>query len=142
MTRETSTRPVEAGVMAVEAVVLAPVMVAMILTVVGLGRYAEARGQVNDLAYAAARAASLQTDPQVAEHAGRDAAQAAVAELGKSCARLEVSFTGSDFTTGGQARAEVTCTADLGDVTGYGIPGSKTFTAVAVVPIEQHRRPQ
>lgn len=132
----------EHGSMAVEVVVLAPVMVAMILSVVGLGRYVEARGQVNDIAYAAARAASLETDPRAAEQAGRQAAYSAVAERGKSCARLEVSFAGSDFTLGGQVRAEVTCIADLGDVTGFGIPGSKTFTSDAVVPIEQHRRPQ
>ncbi|MEO7844370.1 MAG: TadE family protein [Nocardioides sp.] len=130
----------EQGAASVELLLMAPVFVAFILSVVGGGRLVEARGQVNDAAYAAARAASLA--PGNPEQAAADAAHAALAERGRACTQLTVSLHGSDMVPGGQVRATVTCLADLSDVTGVGLPGSKRFAGSAVVPIEQFRRPR
>jgi Flp pilus assembly protein TadG len=130
----------ECGATAVELVLMASVLVGFIMTVVGAGRFVDGRSQVNDAAYAAARAASLAPDLDAAREAGQKAAQESLAERGKACATLTVSLAGTDFRTAGHVNAEVTCQADLSDVVGFGLPGTKSFTATAVVPIEQYRR--
>lgn len=130
----------ESGSSAVELVLMVPVMMTLVLSVVAGGRYVDSRGQVNDAAYAAARAASLAPTLDSARQAGQQAAQESLADRGKACTTLTVSFAGTDFTTGGYVTAEVTCHADLSDVVGFGLPGAKSFTATAVVPIEQARR--
>jgi Flp pilus assembly protein TadG len=130
----------ERGATAVELVLMAWVLVGFIMTVVGAGRFVDGRGQVNDAAYAAARAASLAPNLDAAREAGQNAAQESLADRGKACTTLTVSLAGTDFRTAGQVRAEVTCQADLSDVVGFGLPGTKSFTATAVVPIEQYRK--
>src|SRR5690349_12968928 len=130
----------ERGSAAVEMVLMVPVLIGLILTVVAGGRFVEARGQVNDAAYAGARAASLAHRTSV-YGAGRNAAQQSLADRGKACVSLAISFAGSDPHPGGQIRVTVRCTAALHDVVGFGLPGTKRFEATAVVPIEQYRRP-
>ncbi|MFN0284864.1 MAG: TadE/TadG family type IV pilus assembly protein, partial [Kineosporiaceae bacterium] len=65
----------ERGSMAVEVVILTPVLVAFILLVVAFGRYVTARGDVEAVARDAVRAASLERTAGQA----RAAANAAVA---------------------------------------------------------------
>ena len=127
------------GVMAVEAVILTPAMVAAIILIVAGSRYVDARGQTNHAAYAAARAASLTTDEEAAVQAGRKAAEDSMAERGRACANLKVDIDAGDFNPGGNVRATVTCTADLSDLAGIGLPGTKTFRFTALVPLERHR---
>ena len=66
-----------------------------------------------------------------------------MAERGKSCQNLSVSFAGSDFNPGGQIIAEVSCTVSLVDTgsvgTQLGLSTTKVFTERAVVPIETYR---
>jgi Flp pilus assembly protein TadG len=130
----------ERGATAVELVLMASVLVGFIMTVVGAGRFVDGRGQVNDAAYAAARAASLAPNLDAAQEAGHQAAQESLAQRGKACTTLTVSLAETDFRTAGHVTAQVTCQADLSDVVGFGLPGTKSFTATAVVPIEQYRR--
>lgn len=129
----------ERGVMAIEVVVLTPVLVASIMVVAAGARYVDARGQTNSTAYAAARAASLTTNQEAALQAGRKAAEDSTSQRGQACAHLQVNVDAGDFAPGGDVRATVTCVADLSDLVGFGLPGSKTFTFTAVVPLEQHR---
>ncbi|MDN5898559.1 MAG: ATP/GTP-binding protein [Brachybacterium sp.] len=117
--------------------------VALILTVVAGGRFVDGPAQANDAAYAAARAASLETTYGRGMTAGRTAATQSLAKRGKSCQNMSVSFGGTDFTPGGQVVAEVTCTVNLLD-TGplgrqLGLQPSTAFTERAVVPIETYR---
>jgi hypothetical protein len=125
----------------VELLLMTPLLMVFVLVVVAGGRYTDARGQVNDAAYAAARAASLHQSLEAGQVAGRAAAAESLAARGKACVRLEVSFAGTDFRPGGHVQTIVTCHVDLRDVAGLGIPGTKTFSADAVVPIERHRNP-
>lgn len=129
----------ERGVMALEVVVLTPVLIAAIMMIAAGARYADARGQTNSAAYAAARAASLTTDQEAAVQAGESAAEATMSQRGHACADLKVDVDAGDFSPGGDVRATVTCVTDLSDIVGFGLPGSKTFTFTAVVPLEQHR---
>jgi len=130
----------ERGYAAVELLAMATVLVGFIVTVVGGGRFVDAKSQVDDAAYAAARAASLESNVEAGQIAGRKAAEDSLADRGKACTRLTVSFAGTDFRTSGHVNVQVTCHADLSDVVGFGLPGAKDFTATAVVPIEQYRR--
>lgn len=132
-------RRCERGSAAVELILMTPLLVAFIVMVVGAGRLVESRSQVNDTAYAAARAASLAPNLGAAREAGQRAASDALSDRGQACVRLNVSLAGTEFEAGGQVKVEVTCIADLHDVVGFGLPGTKSFTATAVIPIEQYR---
>ncbi|MDP3891137.1 TadE/TadG family type IV pilus assembly protein, partial [Nocardioides sp.] len=125
----------EHGYTAVELLAMTTVLVGFITVVVGGGRIVDANSQVDDAAYAAARAASLETTFEAGQTAGRDAAEDALAERGKACTQLTVSFAGTDFRTSGHVTVRVTCHADLRDVVGFGLPGAKNLTSTAVVPI-------
>ena len=129
----------ERGAMAIEALLLTPALVAGIILIAGGSRYVEARGQTNHAAYAAARAASLTTNQEAAVLAGKRAAEDSMTERGHACADLKVEVNAGDFNPGGNVRATVTCTADLSDLVGVGLPGAKTFVFTAVVPLEKHR---
>lgn len=129
----------ERGVMAIEIAILTPALVAAIMVIAAGARYVDASGQTNSAAYAAARAASLTTNQEAAVQAGRNAAEDSMSQRGRACTAPSVAIDAGDFTPGGAVRATVTCVADLSDLVGFGLPGSKTFTFTAVVPLEQHR---
>jgi len=132
-------RRVERGSMSIEMVLLTPALVACILVLAAGARYVDARGQTSSAAFAAARAASLTSDEEAAIAAGREAASRSLADRGQACFRLTVHVDAGGFHSGGHLRATVTCVADLSDLTGFGLPGSKSFRSTAVVPIEDHR---
>ena len=136
----------ERGSTAVETLIMATAAVALVVVVVAAGRYVDGSAQANDAAYAAARAASLQPGTSQAYRAGRQAAVDALAERGKACQHLSVSFAGSDFTPGGQVVAQVACTVSLVDTgalgRSLGLEPSRVFTERAVVPIETYRSDQ
>ena len=130
----------ESGVMAIELVLLAPVLVLLCGIIVMAGEFRSAANDVSNAAYAAARAASYTSDPTSAQTAGEAAAVDSMANRGDACAQMTASINTSNFTPGGDIRVTVTCVASLAQITGFGIiPGHKTFTATAVVPIDTHR---
>ena len=125
--------------MAIEMVFLTPALVACILVIAAGARYVDARGQTINAAFSTARAASLTTNQHDALAAGRRAATRSLAERGQACASLTVVINAGDFAPGGTIRATITCVTDLADLSGVGLPGHKTFTATATVPLERHR---
>lgn len=129
----------EAGSVSLELVLLTPVLVGAILVIAGGARLVEARSDVGTAASAAARAASLEVSASTASPAGRRAGADAMAQGGTGCAHLEIDMDTHAFRPGGYVSATVTCVADLRDLGGFGLPGSKTFTATTTVPIESHR---
>jgi Flp pilus assembly protein TadG len=72
----------EAGVSTIEVVIIAPVLILFIITMVGLGLYAQNVAQVQGAAQDAARMASLQ---RTADAAQNYAAQIADSDLGGTC---------------------------------------------------------
>ena len=97
---------------------MATAALSIVLVVIAAGRYVDGSAQANDAAYAAARAASLESSMDRGTRTGRQAAERSLADRGKSCQNLQVSFAGTDFTSGGQVIAEVTCIVTLID-TGF-----------------------
>lgn len=133
----------ERGSAAVETLIMATAAMSLVLIVVAAGRFVDGSAQANDAAYAAARAASLQTAPGPGYTAGRQAAQRSLADRGKSCQNLHVSFAGTNFNPGGDVTVEVTCTVNLLDTGALGrqlgLQPHRRFTERAVVPIETYR---
>jgi Flp pilus assembly protein TadG len=129
----------ERGAMAIEVAIVTPALVGAIMLIATGARYVDARGQVNQAAYAAARAASLTTNGEAAMQAGVKAAENSMADRGHACSHMIVNIDAGHFAPGGSVRATVTCRADLSDLVGFGLPGSKTFSFTAVVPLEEHR---
>jgi Flp pilus assembly protein TadG len=129
----------EHGVTAVEFVLITPILVVVLLFVVGLGRMAHARHQVESMAADAARAASLERNTALAGDRGRQMATRSMGASGLSCAAVHVSVDVSSYRPGGVVTATVTCTAALSDVALAGLPGRRTFTATSTVPIETYR---
>jgi Flp pilus assembly protein TadG len=127
------------GSAAVELVLVAPLLVALLLFVAGLGRMASTRGQVEGAAREAARAASLERSARASAAAGEAAARAALGDQQITCAELVVDVDVSAYQPGGKVTARVECTAHLADLGIAGFPGHRTFRATSIAPIETWR---
>ncbi len=129
----------ERGSAAIELVLMAPVLMVILLFVVGLGRMAHARQQIESVAADSARAASLERNTSQSAAAAHAAAQRSLGEAGVSCTGLAVELDLGSYRPGGHVAVSVACTARLGDVALAGFPGSRTFRATSTVPIETYR---
>jgi Flp pilus assembly protein TadG len=114
-----------------------PVTVIMVVFLVGAWQLSLARLDVHTAASAAARAASLQPTPALADTAARDAAAEALASAGRACTNLAVDVDTSGFGRGGHVQVQVTCHVTTGDLIGLDAPGSAPTTATARAPIEE-----
>ena len=128
------------GSATLELVLLTPLLLLLLLLVVLGGRYAQARADVDAAARDAARAASIARDSSSATSAASDAARSRLTEGGVTCRTLDVSLDTSDFRAGGSVMATIACTVDLSDLTGLGVPVSRTLSATFVEPVDEYRR--
>jgi len=128
------------GFAALELAILAPVLIAMLLLVVGLGRVSQGRQTINQAGAAGARAAALTDTPGQAVRQAQQAAADTVARAGVSCGQLGVEVDTSAFGPGGYVQVSVHCTSDLSGLAIAGLPGSVTLTATSRSPLETLRR--
>lgn len=129
----------EHGTAALELTLLAPLLLVILLFVVGLGRMAHARQQIESVAADSARAASLERNTSLSAQAAKTAATASLGDAGVSCTNLDVDVDLSSYQPGGRVTVTVSCTTKLSDVAMAGFPGSRTFTSTSSVPIETYR---
>ena len=130
----------EAGSTVVEITMFVPVILLFLLLVVGMGRLASTRADVDGAARDAARAASFQRDSASALQAARDAATATLSDRGILCQNLGVRFDPqTNFTNGGAGGIDVDCTVRLDETVMTGLPGRKMLTGRFVAPIDLHR---
>jgi Flp pilus assembly protein TadG len=123
--------------MAIELVLLVPVLVAVMLLVIGAGRYIDRQGDVEAAAREAARAASYERDFGSAQSAAQHAAsQSLPSEV--SC--VPVDLSGSNFEAGGMVRVRITCRVDLSELGFTGFPGSVQISGDSAAPLDQWRR--
>ena len=122
-----------------ELVILTPVLIALLLFVVGLGRLAAARSDVDAAAGDAARAASLARTADDAERDGVAAAKATLTEGGVTCRRLFVDIDRAGFTADGVVSANVTCLVEIESLTGVHLPGLQTVSASFTEPVDRFR---
>lgn len=129
----------ESGSVAVEAAVLAPALVALLLLVVFAGRVSQADGEIRRAASVAARAASLRQYPADAAQAAREAAAANLSASGVACGQLDTEVDTSLFAAGGTVAVTLRCTASMADISLLGVPGQRTFLARSVQVIDRYR---
>jgi hypothetical protein len=122
--------------MAIEMVVLAPVLVMFVLVVVAFGRYVAVRGDVEAASRDAVRAASF-------ERSSPDAADVAKATANASlngrwtCTPTDL---GGDFKAGDVVSITLSCQVPWTDLGLIGLKGSKTVTATSQAPLDLYRR--
>ena len=126
-----------------ELVILAPLILALFMVIVAVGRYELGSGKINQAAGAAARAASQQVSAGQAEPAAIAAAQSSLASAGITCQDITVSVDSAGFTAAAGSTADVTvnvsCTVSWSDLTIPGWPGSQDIQASAASPLDTRR---
>ncbi|MGH3157491.1 MAG: TadE/TadG family type IV pilus assembly protein, partial [Streptosporangiaceae bacterium] len=130
------------GNAALELVILAPALLALLCLVIAAGRTSVAEGSVAAAARDAARQASLARSPAVALWAARSGAAAALARDGLDCEpTVRVDVTGFWVPAGQPATvgATVTCRVSLADLILPGVPGGRTLTATFRSPLDPYR---
>ncbi|WP_432976856.1 TadE/TadG family type IV pilus assembly protein [Dactylosporangium sp. CA-233914] len=131
------------GSAAIEAAILAPVLLALIGLAIAGGRIQVAGGAIEAPAHDAARAASIaRTEGQARTDAYR-AASATLDQQGLHCSQLTVVVDTSGFAVPvGQpatVAASITCVVDLSDIVVDGLPGSRTINATFVSVLDTFR---
>jgi hypothetical protein len=122
--------------MAVEIVIMAPVLVAFMLFVVALGRMVWIRGELESAARDAVRAASLERNAA----AGENAADAVVDQQVGGTTECPVGELSGDFAAGGTITYSMVCIVDFEDLGLIGLPGSTEFTFSSDAPLDEFRR--
>jgi len=124
------------GSMAIEIVVLVPVLVMLMMLVVAFGRHVSAEGDAQAAAREAVREATLaRSQPEAVLAAQAGAAASVPAGLTCDPAVLEGAFV-----AGGTISATVTCTVSWADLGMIGLTGSTTVHATASAPLDLYRR--
>jgi len=131
----------ERGSITTEVTLIVPALLCLLLLVVIAGRVAGARNALVAVARDAARAASLETDPQQAYVAAERLAREALS--GTECAEAEVKASvrpGSDgHMRGGVAVVEVHCNAAISDLALLSLPGSVDIHANGTEVIDRYQ---
>jgi len=137
------------GSAALELIVLAPVLFALIALIIAAGRISIANSSVTAAARDAARQASIALNPSAAQLAGDASGRAALADDGLHCVVETVNVdTGEQNDTGfaiqagtpATVSATVSCTVPLSDLALPGLPGSHTITATFDSPLDVYRQ--
>jgi Flp pilus assembly protein TadG len=124
----------------VELAIAAPVLLVLALLLLILNRAVTARMDVNAVADAAARAASLQRDPASAQAAAEQTAAANLGDGRTTCTPLVVVVDTSEFAPGGQVAVTVSCTVSYTDLAGgLSLPGTTTISGQATSPVDVYR---
>lgn len=123
------------GSMAVEVVILVPLLFAFVLLIAAGGRLVLRQGEVDSAARDAARAASLARSSGEAQGAASNAVSASMGAT--SC---PTAVDTSTFVAGGSVTVLVSCVVPFGDLGLVGLPGSTTVKGTSVAPLDQFRR--
>lgn len=136
-----TTHSTERGAVTSEmAVVMVVFFAGFLMLVVFAGRVGQAENDVRSAAHEAARAATLEATPTAADSRARQVVESNLMASNMACAGgTAVEVDVSDFAPGGWVTVTVVCTADFGDVTSLGVPGSRQFTGSASEVIDVFR---
>ena len=128
----------EGGTLAVEAALVAPVLLLLMLLVVYAGRAASTDADVRSAAARAARAASFTGDVTAAEAAAAEVATANLATAGIICRTTDIDVA-ADIRAGGTVTVRVGCEVSNTDLALLAIPGSRWSTATATQVVDTYR---
>ena len=130
------------GSAALELVVLAPVLLALLGLVIAAGRTSVAQSAVDAAARDAARQASIAPGPAAAQAVGLASARAALQRDGLDCDPvISIDTDGFSIPPGQPAMvsATVSCTVPLSSLYLPGLPGSHTMSFTFSSPLDVYR---
>lgn len=141
--RPTRASRAESGNAALELVILAPILLALLSLVIAAGRTTVAQGSVDAAARDAARQASIALTPAAAQTAGLVSARAALRQDGLDCSPAVVIDT-SQFTSvpvglPAAVTAVVSCAVPLANLALPGLPGTAHLSARFTSPLDTYR---
>lgn len=132
------------GALSLEAMILLPALLLVLLLVIALGRISSSDNAVDAAARNAARAASLERSAGAARSAGQNVAHQVLSRQGLQCTATSVSISTDGFTAPigepATTAATVRCTVRLSDIGLPGLPGSKTLTSTFTSPLDSYRQ--
>ncbi|MEU4111065.1 TadE/TadG family type IV pilus assembly protein [Streptomyces sp. NPDC027717] len=132
------------GALSLEAVILFPVLILVLLLVIAFGRIGSAGNAVDTAARNAARAASLERTGGAASSAGSQMARSVLGQQGLQCTSTSISVSTGGFSAQigepASTTATVTCVVRLSDIGLPGLPGSKTLTSSFTSSIDSYRQ--
>ena len=126
------------GTLAVEAAIVAPLLLMLMLLVVYAGRAASTDADVRSAAARAARAASLTADATSAEMAATEIATANLATAGIACRTTDIAVV-ADIRAGGTVTVQVGCEVSNTDLAMLAVPGTRWSTATATQVVDTYR---
>jgi Flp pilus assembly protein TadG len=129
--------------MAIEMVLLTPILIAFVLLVVAGGRLVGRQGDVDSAARDGARAASLERTADSATAVGASVAAASLPASfrdGTTCATASVDT--SAWQPGGSVAVTIRCQVSYSGLGLIGLPGSAMVEGNSVAPLDQYRRTQ
>lgn len=133
----------ERGSAAIEVVMLAPVVAALLLVIIFGGRVALTRQAVQAAAADAARAASLARAADAARSNATSIATVSLANQQISCARTAVIVDTSGFAkppgTPADVRVTMVCDLAIGDLALPGLPGTFRIESDMISPLDTYR---
>lgn len=130
------------GNAALELVILAPVLLALLMLVIAAGRTTIAQGAVDAAARDAARQASIALTAGEAQANGQASASAALRQDGLDCVPhvfIDTSEFGAPVGQPAQVTAVVRCAVPLADLALPGLPGTMLLHASFTSPLDVYR---
>lgn len=130
------------GSFALEAAVLAPVLIAFLCLIIAFGRTTLAGNGVDAAAKAGAREASIARDATNAKTLAEEAVRRSLDQDGIGCeprTTVDTAGFGNAVGTAATVTVSVTCKVSLSDVAFPGIPGSKTMKGTFTSVIDTYR---
>jgi Flp pilus assembly protein TadG len=131
--------PSERGSMAVEVVLLVPILMMFTLLVVAGGRYVSVRADIEAAARDAARAASYERTYDAAEQAADQEATSALDDYSR-LSDCKVERLGGDFKAGGIVEVTLDCQVSNDGLGLIGLHGTQSMTATGSAPLDTYRR--
>lgn len=122
--------------MAVEIVILTPVLMGFVLLIVAFGRYVSIEGDIEATARDAARAASMEVSRSAAEQVAHRVVAASLDDH-TTCSLPDV---GGSWAPGGEVSVTLNCRVSYEGLGLIGLPGSVELDATSFVPLDPYRR--
>lgn len=127
------------GSMALELVVIAPLLVVLWLFGVYALRMSVANGDIEAAARDAARSASIARSAAAAPARAATSAAVSLAGTGRVCRSLQVTTSTGDFRAGGTVTVTVACAVRLDNLVPLGLRGSRQLRQSYTAPIDPYQ---
>lgn len=122
-----------------ELALIAPGLLLFAMLMVFAGRMVDAETTVDEVAYAAARAASLERTPAAAQIRASSVASAALEEQGLACIDHSTLVDHGGLVPGGAVSVVVRCSVGFSDLSGLALPGSRSVEGGSTVAVDTFR---